>query len=156
MYNLLLLPAALFYLYEVRPPMPSSYICEIHLIKEQVLSDICHLLVPKSIIKCQTPTTLLKDTSPSRLLHIVSTDFLAFRLFCFNIRQQGRQVLYFKLHVDGRKFHYRRSPVVHRWFKTIQTTIIRASLQLHTQLVHPYVVVRLSGSSNTTKALHNF
>jgi len=38
----------------------------------------------------------------------VSTDFLAFRLFCINIRQHGRQILYFKLHVDGRKFHFRR------------------------------------------------
>jgi len=40
-------------------------------------------------------------------LCIVSTDFLALRLFCFNICQHGRQILYFKLHVDGRKFHYR-------------------------------------------------
>ena len=47
-------------------------------------------------------------TSPSRLLRIVSTDFLALSLFCFNIRQHGLQTLYFKLHVDGRKFHYRR------------------------------------------------
>jgi len=39
---------------------------------------------------------------------------LAFRLFCFNIRQHGRQILYFKLHVDGRQFHYRRQQVVHR------------------------------------------
>jgi len=48
----------------------------------------------------------------------VSTDFLALRLFCFNICQHGRQILYFKLglHVDGRKFHYRRPQVVHRWF----------------------------------------
>jgi len=44
----------------------------------------------------------------------VTTDFLALRLFCFNIRQHGRQVLYFKLHVDGRKFHYGRPQVVHR------------------------------------------
>jgi len=34
--------------------MSSSYIYEIRLIKEYVLSGICHLLVPKSIIKCQT------------------------------------------------------------------------------------------------------
>jgi len=40
-------------------------------------------------------------TSPSRLLRTVSTDFLALRLFCFNIRQHGRQILYFTLHVDG-------------------------------------------------------
>jgi len=32
----------------------------------------------------------------------VSVDFLALRLFCFNIRQHGRQILYFKLNVDGR------------------------------------------------------
>jgi len=57
---------------------------------------------------------------PSRLLRIVSTDFLALRLFCFNIRQHGRQILYFILHVDGGKFHYRRlhtavrPQVVHR------------------------------------------
>jgi len=38
----------------------------------------------------------------------VSTDFLALPLFCFNTRQHGRQFLYFKVHVDGRKFHYRR------------------------------------------------
>jgi len=36
------------------------------------------------------------------------TDFLALRLFCFNIRQHGRQILYFKLYVGGCKFHYRR------------------------------------------------
>jgi len=41
--------------------------------------------------------------SPSRLLRIVSTDFLALRLFCFNICQHGCQILNFKLHVDGRK-----------------------------------------------------
>jgi len=46
---------------------------------------------------------LLKETSTSRLLHIVSTDFLAFCLFCFNIRQHGCQILYFKLHVDSRR-----------------------------------------------------
>jgi len=33
-YNLLLLPATLLLLYEVRPPMPSNYINEIRLIKE--------------------------------------------------------------------------------------------------------------------------
>jgi len=38
----------------------------------------------------------------------VSTDFLVLCLFCFNIRQHGRQILYFKLHVDCRTFHYRR------------------------------------------------
>ena len=32
------------------------------------------------------------------------------------IRQHGRQILYFKLHVDGRKFHYRRPQVVRRCF----------------------------------------
>jgi len=44
----------------------------------------------------------------------VSTDFLALRMFCFNFRQHGRQILYFKLHVDGCKFHYRKPQVVHR------------------------------------------
>jgi len=48
-------------------------------------------------------TNLLKETSPSRLLRIVSTDFLALRLFCLNIRQHGRQILWFKSHVDGRR-----------------------------------------------------
>ena len=54
----------------------------------------------------------------------MSTDFLALRLFCFNIRQHGRQILYFKLHVAGRKFHYRRPhaaarpQVVHRCAKS--------------------------------------
>jgi len=38
----------------------------------------------------------------------MSTDFLALPLFCFKIHQHSRQILYFKLHVDGRKFHYRR------------------------------------------------
>ena len=47
-------------------------------------------------------------TSPSRLLRIVSTNFLALHLFCFNICQHSRQTLHFKLHVDGCKFHYRR------------------------------------------------
>jgi len=48
----------------------------------------------------------------------VSTDFLALRLFCFNIRQHGRQILYFKLYVDGRKFHYQRPQVVHSCVKS--------------------------------------
>ena len=52
-------------------------------------------------------------------LRILSTDFLALRLFCFNIRQRGRQTYtparsYFKLHVDGRKFHNRRPHTVGR------------------------------------------
>jgi len=47
----------------------------------------------------------------------MSTDFLALRLSCFHIRQHGRQILSFKLHVDGRKFHYRRPQVVHRWVR---------------------------------------
>jgi len=38
----------------------------------------------------------------------VSTDFLSLRLFRFNMRQHGHQILYFRLHADGRKFHYRR------------------------------------------------
>jgi len=59
-------------------------------------------------------TNLLKETSPSRLLSIVSTDIFALRLFCFNICQHGRQILYIKLHVDGWKYHYRRPQVVHR------------------------------------------
>jgi len=46
-----------FYLYEVRPPMSSSYIYEIRLINEYVFSGICHLLVPNSIIKCQLQYT---------------------------------------------------------------------------------------------------
>jgi len=68
-------------------------------------------------------TNLLKETSPFRLLRIVLTDFLALRLFCFNIRQHGRQIIYFKSHVDGRKFHYWRPhaavrpQVVHRCSK---------------------------------------
>jgi len=44
----------------------------------------------------------------------MSTDFLALRLFCFNIRQHGCQISYFKLHVDGCKLHYRRPQVLHR------------------------------------------
>ena len=48
----------------------------------------------------------------------MSTDFLALRLCCFNIGQHGRQILYFKLHVDGRKFHHRRPQVVHRCAKS--------------------------------------
>jgi len=67
----------------------------------------------------------------------VSTDFLALRLFCFNICQHGRQIFYFKfnicqhgrqifyfkLYVDSRKFHYRRPhaagpQVVHRCAKS--------------------------------------
>ena len=56
-------------------------------------------------------------TSPPRLLRIVSSDFLALRLFCFNIRQHDRQILYVKLHVNGRKCHYRKPQVVHRWCK---------------------------------------
>ena len=52
-------------------------------------------------------TNLMKETSPSRLLRILSTDFLALRLVCFNIHHHGCQILYFKLYLDGRKFHYR-------------------------------------------------
>jgi len=63
----------------------------------------------------------LKETSPSRLLRTVSTDFFALRLFCFNIRHHGcffninqhvfiwnirQELLYFKLNADGRKFHH--------------------------------------------------
>jgi len=54
----------------------------------------------------------------------MSTNFLALRLFCFNMSQHGRQILYFKLHVAGRKFHYRRPhaatrpQVVHRCAKS--------------------------------------
>jgi len=49
----------------------------------------------------------------------MSTDFLALRLICFNIHQHGRRILYFKLHVDGCKYHYQRPhaavpQVVHR------------------------------------------
>jgi len=44
-------------------------------------------------------TNLLKETSPSRLLRTVWIDFLAFRLFCFNVRQHGRQILYFKYYM---------------------------------------------------------
>ena len=57
----------------------------------------------------------------------MSTDFLALHLFCFNIRQHGHQMLYFKLHVDGRKFHYRRPQVVHRRIRvTLQVVGISA------------------------------
>ena len=51
----------------------------------------------------------------------VSTDFLVMHYFCFNICQHGRQILYFKLHVHGHKFHYQwphvavRLQVVHHW-----------------------------------------
>jgi len=38
-------------------------------------------------------TNLLQETSPSRLLCIVSTDFLALRLFCFSVRRHNRQIL---------------------------------------------------------------
>jgi len=73
-----------------------------------------------------------------RLLRIVSTDFLALRLICFNIRQHGRQILYFKLHVDGRKFHYRRPhaaarpQVVHRW--------IKENSSAHSGCIHSYSI----------------
>jgi len=38
-------------------------------------------------------TNVLKETSPSRLLRIMSTAFLALRLFCFNICLHSRQIL---------------------------------------------------------------
>jgi len=47
-------------------------------------------------------TNLLNETSVSRLLHTMLTNFLALRLFCFNIRHHGRQILFLKLHMDGR------------------------------------------------------
>jgi len=37
-------------------------------------------------------TNLLNETSPSRLLRVVSYDFLALRLLCFNKPQHGRQI----------------------------------------------------------------
>jgi len=65
-------------------------------------------------------TNLLNETSPSRLLRIVSTDFLALRSFCFNIRQHGGQILYFKLHVDGRKFNHRRPHAALRLLRDVR------------------------------------
>jgi len=50
-------------------------------------------------------------------------------MFCFNIRQHGRQILYFKLHVDGRKIHYRRPhaavrvQVVHRCCRPVVSKV---------------------------------
>jgi len=96
--------------------MSSSYIYEIRLGFIRYMSNCVFILQ-------------LFLTSPSRLLLIVSTDFLALRLFCFNIRQHGRQILYFKLHVDGHKFHYRRPhatvrpQVVHRCYSHCLATM---------------------------------
>jgi len=42
-------------------------------------------------------------TDPCRLIFLH-----CLYLFCFNIRQHGHQILYFKLHVDGHRFHYGR------------------------------------------------
>jgi len=75
-------------------------------------------------------------TSPSKLLRIMSTDFLALRLFCFNIRQDGRQILYFKLHVDDRKFHFRRPHATVRCAPLVQansTMKLRLCILLFTQ-----------------------
>jgi len=71
--------------------------------------------VPKSIIKCETFPDF------SRLLRIVSSDFLALSLFCFNIRRHGRQILYFKFYVDDRTFDYRSQQVVHRCSNAIES-----------------------------------
>jgi len=49
-------------------------------------------------------------TSPSRLLRIVSIDFLDVLLFCFIIRQHRRQISYFKLHVDHGRNEMRWRP----------------------------------------------
>ena len=100
-----------FHLYEVQPPVSLCYIYEILPSANQHTTH--------SIINCVFILQLFAP-SPSRLLHIVSTDFFALHLFCFHICQHRRQVLYLKLHVDGRKFHYRRPhaavrpQVVHR------------------------------------------
>ena len=92
-----------FYLHEVWPPLSSRYIYEMRLIREHVTvkweptqNTFKHRLRIYSIT--------FRDIT-SRLLHIVSTYFLALRLFCFNIRQHGCQIFYFKLHVDGCKLH---------------------------------------------------
>jgi len=50
-------------------------------------------------------------------VHIVSTDFLALYLFCFNICQHDCQILYFKLHVDGHGRGQVWPQVVHRCTK---------------------------------------
>jgi len=86
-----------FYLYDVRPPVSSSYIYEILPSANQHRTH--------SNIIC---VFILYVASPFRLLRVLSIDFLALRLFCFNIRQRGRRILHFKLHMDGRKLHYRR------------------------------------------------
>jgi len=76
------------------------------------------------------------------LLHIVSTDFLALHLFCFNIREHGRQILYFNLHVDRCKFHYRRPhaavrrQVVHRCTTTSDRQLFTSKGQ-HNKVLWP-------------------
>ena len=65
-------------------------------------------------------------TSPSRLLRIVSTDSLAFRLFCFNIRQH--QILYLNNKWTAANFiieGYMLSQVVHRCSKLIPISTSR-------------------------------
>jgi len=84
-------------------------------LKNRFYPGICHLLVPKSIIKCETFPDF------SGLLRIVSSDFLALSLFYFKMRRHGRQILYFKFYVDDRKFHYRRQQVVHRCSNAIES-----------------------------------
>jgi len=94
------------------------------------------LLVPNKISNILT--ILIKETSTSRLLRIVSTDFLALHLFCFSIHQHGCQILYFKLHVDGRKFHYRSlhaavaAGCVHRWSRPGVPNLFAISYHLET------------------------
>jgi len=46
------------------------------------------------------------------------TDFLALRLFCFNIHKHGRQILYLNLHVDGRMHVAVQPQVVHHCFRS--------------------------------------
>jgi len=98
MYNLLLLPAALLLL------VWSTAAKEFELCLWDTFNQRIDFI--RHMSNCVFILWLFV-TSPSRLLRIVSTDFLALRLFCFNIHQNGRQILYFKLHVDGRKFYWR-------------------------------------------------
>ena len=129
-YNLLLLPAALLLL------IWSTAANEFELYLWDTFNQRICLKLPSanqhrthSNINCIFILQLFV-TSPSRLLCILSTDFLALRLFCFNISQYGRQILYFKLHVDGRKFRYRRPQVVHRWTKQWCKTLKREARYL--------------------------
>jgi len=106
----------------------------------------------------------INDSLELACLQIILQSPVALRLFCFNIRQHGRQILYFKLHVDGRKFHYRRPhaaiglQVVHRCFKAMVRKLFLIAYHLwvpYCQHLPPCSRKSQCAKNNSSKTLEN-